>query len=215
MGETGTVRTFLAVEFDQDLKRQVARAQDDLKQQIEGSNFPGVRLSWVQPHLVHLTIKFLGDVDASLIESMGHALGDVLRHHQPLSIPLGRLGVFPHVREPRVLWIGPPREWEEGEDAKRLARLHQAVDGCCATFGCKPEERVFAPHLTLARIKARIKEGALRFGSLLAKTGMLDRSLLVGVVPVRSLSLIKSELTPSGPIYTRLREVRVGNVTEL
>ncbi|MCP9453071.1 MAG: RNA 2',3'-cyclic phosphodiesterase [Nitrospira sp.] len=211
MGETGRIRTFLAVEFDQDLKRQIARAQEELKRRIEPDNFPTIRLSWVQPHLVHLTIKFLGDVDASLVESMSHALGDVLRHHQPLVIPLGRLGVFPHAREPRVLWIGPPREWEEGEDAARLASLHQAVDGCCATFGCKPEERVFAPHLTLARIK----EGALRFGSLLAQSGVLDRSLSMGAVPVRSIALIKSELRPSGPIYTRLYEVRVGNVTEL
>ncbi|MFN3682101.1 MAG: RNA 2',3'-cyclic phosphodiesterase, partial [Nitrospira sp.] len=137
------------------------------------------------------------------------ALGEVLRHHQPLDIPLGRLGVFPHLREPRILWIGPPREWEEGEEAKRLVRLHQAVDDCCTTFGCRPDARLFAPHLTLARIK----RGALHVGSRLAQTGVLNRPLSVGLVPVRSLSLIKSELRPSGPRYTRLWEGRVGNAT--
>lgn len=210
MGARGRIRAFLAIEFNDELKGQIVRVQEELKRRLEpGKCFP-LRLAWVQPSLLHITVKFLGEIDASLVESMGCALGDVLRDHQPLAIPLGRVGVFPHVREPRILWIGPPRQWQEGEDAKRLVGLYHVVDECCSTFGCPSEDRVFAPHLTLARIK----EGASRFGSLLAKTGVLDQSLSIGLVSVQSLSLMKSELRPSGPLYTRLWEIPMGNIKE-
>jgi 2'-5' RNA ligase len=80
--------------------------------------------------------------------------------------------------------------------------LHQAVEECCYSFGFAPEGRPLSSHLTLARIK----EGERDFGQVLARSGMLDRPIGIGTLPIASMVLMKSDLRPAGPVYTKLWE---------
>ncbi|MGA6828384.1 RNA 2',3'-cyclic phosphodiesterase [Nitrospira sp. NS4] len=198
------IRAFLAVELSEDLRKQLGQVQQDLKQRLGRDLSKDVRISWVQPASIHLTIKFLGDTDEALVEPMREAINQAVKGHRAIQIPIERLGAFPHVQQPRVLWVGASEQWEKGEEAKRLAALHRAVEDCGELLDFAPESRPLSPHLTLARIKA----GERHLGQALAKSGVMDQPLSLGTLPVESLVLMKSELRPAGPVYTKLWEVR-------
>jgi RNA 2',3'-cyclic 3'-phosphodiesterase len=199
------IRAFLAVELPEDLLRELAQLQRDLKQRLTRELSRNVRLSWVQPTSIHLTMKFLGDMDEQFVSPMQEAIGLVVKDHRMVSIPLEQLGAFPRPQQPRVLWVGPSAQWEQSEDAKRLVALHQAIEGCCRSLDFAPESRPLNPHLTLARIR----EGERQIGQVLATTGVMDSAIPLGSLVVQSIVLIKSELNPTGSIYTRLWEVRL------
>jgi len=201
------IRTFLTVELGEDLRKRIAQAQQDLKQRLRKEAMRDVHISWVQPSSIHLTIKFLGDTDEQLIDPMRTAIRQAMKEHRPLYIPLERLGTFPRPQQPRVLWVGASQQWEQGEDAKRLDGLQRAIEDCCATFHFAPEGRPLSPHLTLARVK----EGERHVGQALAKSGAMDRSLSLGSVALESIVLMKSELRPTGSVYTKLWEIALGH----
>jgi 2'-5' RNA ligase len=201
------IRAFLAVELGEDLRKRVTQVQQDLKQRLSQEASRDVRISWVQPTSIHLTIKFLGDVDEQLVDPLRAAIEQATKEHRPFSIPLERLGSFPRPQQPRVLWVGASEQWEHGEDAKRLAELHRAVEDCCATFDLAPEGKPLSPHLTLARIK----EGERHVGQALAKSGAMDRPLSLGSLVLGSIVLMKSELRPTGSVYTKLWEIALGH----
>lgn len=200
------IRAFLAIELSDDLRKQLALVQQDLKQRLGRNLTKDVRISWVQPSSIHLTIKFLGDIDESLVEPMRQAIEQVVKAHRIIHIPIERLGAFPHPQQPRVLWAGASAQWERGEDAKRLAALHGSVEEGCELLGVAREGRPLTPHLTLARIKA----GERQVGQALVQSGVMDRPLSLGTLTVESMALIKSGLTPSGPVYTKLWDIRIG-----
>ena len=197
------IRAFLAVEVQDELRKQIAQVQQELRQRLSREASRAVRISWVQPTAIHLTVKFLGDVDEQLVDALRAAIGQVLREHRSIQIPLERIGAFPRPQQPRVLWVGASEQWEEGEDAKRLASLHRGIEDCCATFDFAPDGRPLSPHLTLARIK----EGERHVGQTLAKSSAMDRPLSLGSLLIDSVVLMKSELRPTGPVYTKLWEV--------
>lgn len=197
------IRAFLAVELSEDLRRRIALVQQDLKSSLTRELPKAVRLSWVQPASIHLTIKFLGDMDEQLVEPLREALAEVFKDQRAMSIPLERLGGFPSLRAPRVLWVGAAEQWEQRNDAKRLAALHEAVETCCDAIGFARDGRPLSPHLTLARIKAGWRE----CGQALAKSAVPDQRLSLGALAVDSVVLMKSELNPAGSIYTKLWDV--------
>jgi RNA 2',3'-cyclic 3'-phosphodiesterase len=200
------IRTFLAVELSEALRTNLARLQLDLKQRLSREIPRNVRMSWIQPASIHLTIKFLGDIDEQLVSPMQEAMGQAIAGHPRLQIPLERLGGFPRLQQPRVLWVGPSDEWEQGEEARRLTSVHRAIEECCCSFDLAPENRPLSPHLTIARIK----EGGYSMGQALAKSGVMDRPLSLGSLAVDSVVLMRSELKPTGSVYTKLWDVKVG-----
>jgi RNA 2',3'-cyclic 3'-phosphodiesterase len=115
------------------------------------------------------------------------------------------LGVFPRLQQPRVLWIGPADRWEKSEEATRLQALHRSIEDCCVRMSFAPEPRPLSAHLTLARIKA----GHHAVGQALARSGVMDRSLEGQLLPVHAVALVRSELKPTGSVYTRLWDVRL------
>src|SRR5574339_1259039 len=98
-------------------------------------------------------MKFLGDTDEELIGPIREALERAMSGFERVTMPIERVGVFPRLQQPRVLWVGPSEQWEQGDDAKRLAALHRVVEDCCRSFGFAAEGRSLSPHLTLARVK--------------------------------------------------------------
>jgi RNA 2',3'-cyclic 3'-phosphodiesterase len=200
------IRTFLAVELSEPLRANLSRLQLDLRQQLAREIPRGVRMSWVQPASMHLTVKFFGDIDDRLVSPMREAIGPVVGANQVIHIPLDRLGVFPRLQQPRVLWVGPSDQWERGEDAKRLASLHGAIEDICRSLDFAPDDRPLSPHLTLARVK----EGERQMGQILAKSGVMDRPPALESLTIDSIVLIKSDLKPTGSVYTKLWEAKLG-----
>lgn len=200
------IRAFLAVELSENLRSQLATIEQDLNQRFSRDLPKTVRLSWVQPASIHLTIKFLGPTDEQAIEPLRDAIAQVMEGHRTIQVPLERLGVFPRPHQPRVLWVGSSVGWDQGDEARRLAELHRAVEARCQSFGFVPEGRPLSPHLTLARIK----EGEREFGQMLVRSGVIERPIGIGTFPISSIALMKSDLRPTGPEYTKLWEVGEG-----
>jgi 2'-5' RNA ligase len=200
------IRAFLAVELSQELRAELALVQQELKQKIEPELKRDTRISWVQPAKIHLTIKFLGDVNEQIIDPLLGAMEQAIGSQTVVNVPLQRLGAFPRPHSPRVLWIGPSENWERGAEGKRIAEIHGAIEQACEGLNFLRETKPFSPHLTLARIKA----GERHVGVALAKGGVLDRPLSLGSLAMESVVLMKSELKPTGSVYTKLWEVKIG-----
>lgn len=197
------IRTFLAVELSEDLRKQIALVQQDLQARLGDESSKSVRIAWVQPSSIHLTLRFLGDTDEQVLDSMREAMATIRRSHPTIQIPIDRLQAFPNLRQPRVLWIGPSEPWLKSDAAKQLTTLHREIEACCRSLGFMTEDKPFTPHLTVARIKTGDRE----VGQRLAQSGACDRALSVGVLTVGPLVLMKSKLRPTGPVYTKLWEV--------
>jgi RNA 2',3'-cyclic 3'-phosphodiesterase len=199
------IRAFLAVELSQTLKAELAALQLELKQRIEPEMKRDTRISWVQPAKIHLTIKFLGDMDEHIIEPLLGAVEQAIGNRPSVNVPLERLGAFPRPHSPRVLWAGPSESWERGIEAKRIVEIHGAIEQACESLGFLRETKSFSPHLTLARIKA----GARHVGVALAKSGVFDKPIGLGSLAMESIMLMQSELKPTGSVYTKLWEARL------
>lgn len=196
------IRTFIAVELGDTLRSSLADLQQDLKQQLSRHLPLGVRLSWVQPASIHLTVKFLGETDEQLIQPLRSALEPLMAGALPISLPLERLAVFPSSQQPRVLWIGPSSQWEQGQDAERLTRLQRIVEDACESLGFPREVRPLRSHLTLARIKHDERQ----VGRALEQKEILDRPVNLPFV-MASIVFMKSELRSSGSVYSKLWEI--------
>jgi len=186
------IRAFIAVELPREIKQRLDRLQNQLK---AGSRAP---VRWVDPDIIHLTLKFLGNIDAAITGKITAALQEAVRGIRPFQVEIGGLGVFPNPRRVQVIWIGL-----EGE-VEKLGQLQRRIDSVLTPLGFKPESRSFTPHLTLARVRDRATpEQRQDLGRLVAGT-RLDSS---GSLKVDSLHLMKSQLTREGPIYTRIDTV--------
>ena len=199
------IRAFLAVEPSQELRAELATVQQELKHRIEPEMKQGTRISWARPASIHFTIKFLGDMNEQVIDPLRAGLEQAIGSHIAVNVPLERLGAFPHAQSPCVLWVGPSENWEKGAEAKRVTEIHGAIEQACEGVSFLRETRPFSPHLNLARIKM----GERHVGVALAKGGVLDRPLSLGSLAVESIVLMRSELKPTGSVYTRLWDVRL------
>ena len=189
------IRTFIAIELDESVKDGLTK----LRKRLEGQA-PRGSVRWVRPEGIHLTLKFLGDVPADQIEEITQALQKGCEGFAPFSLSCGGLGCFPNLKRPRVVWTGIQ------EETGTLAQLQRAIEEHVAPLGYPTEKRKFSPHLTLGRVQKRVSSGDLRrLGELVgaSETGTL------GQMEVRSVNLMRSDLRPSGAVYTWLAEVEL------
>lgn len=200
------IRAFLAVELSQELRSAIASFQDEVKRRLQKEGSREARISWVQPASMHVTIKFLGDMDEQLVAPLRDAVAQAIGSRQTSIVPIERLGAFPRPQGPRVLWVGPSQDWERGEEALRLAAVHRSIEEACEGFGFTREAKPFNPHLTLARIK----EGERQVGNALARSGMMDGPAALGSLAVQAVVLMKSDLRTTGSVYTKMWELKMG-----
>jgi 2'-5' RNA ligase len=189
------IRTFIAIELDESIKDGLTKLQERLKGKV-----PRGSARWVRPKGIHLTLKFLGDVPADQIGEITGALERSCQGFAPFSLSCGGLGCFPNLKRPRVMWVGIQ------EETGTLAQLKRAIEENVAPLGYPTEKRKFSPHLTLGRVQKRASSGdRRRLGELV---GASEIGIL-GQMEVRSVNLIRSDLRPSGAVYTRLAEVEL------
>lgn len=193
MAEMTLIRTFLAVELERDLRQAIRRTQNSLRQEL-ARTWPDLHLQWVRLESMHLTLKFLGDVEESRMPEIVERLKAVVLPHEPFLLNVERLGVFPDLRAPRVLWVGLAGMID------RLIRLVEAIERDLADIGFPSERKPFSPHITVARIKQRSHE----VGKAFADAGLLRQDIQFGTVPVQAVALMKSERHASGSVYSRL-----------
>lgn len=181
------IRSFVAINLPSQVKERI-----DLVQKEWGALGPRVR--WVAPENVHITLKFLGDVAEERVASIGDALGRVAAQVPPFDFTVTLFGVFPDLRYPRIVWLGI------GEGADRVAALQLAVEAEMERLGLAPEKRAFRPHVTVGRMKS--PRGRSILAELLQTDTRIDEQ-----VEVSEIFLMKSQLRPTGPIYSILRTV--------
>jgi 2'-5' RNA ligase len=191
-----TLRTFIAVELDDELRMNLGLLQDLLRGQV-----PRRAVRWVRPEGIHLTLKFLGDTPAAIVGDVKLALARAAATVPPFQITMGGLGCFPSAHRPRVVWVG----LQEATGA--LIRLRDAVEAEVSPLGFPTERRPFRPHLTLGRVQRGASKSQVReIGQAVAAsvTGTVDE------MAVRAVSYIKSELRPTGAVYSTLCEAMLG-----
>jgi 2'-5' RNA ligase len=186
------IRSFIAIELSREIKLGLARIQDELK---SGSRAPA---KWVDPDIIHLTLKFLGNIPADTIGSLTAALGEACRGVTSFRVEVGGLGVFPNPRRVQVVWVGL------AGDVEKLVQLQKRVDAALAPLGFPPESRPFVPHLTLARVRDRAAPDQRQELGRLVTT---NPSATVGSLQVDAVNLMKSQLTREGPVYNRIESV--------
>jgi 2'-5' RNA ligase len=189
MAET-SIRSFIAIELPQDVTRGLDGVVARLRTQLTGPE-----LKWVPATGIHLTLKFLGETPARMIDDVQRILQLTCGGCAPLQLSIGGLGVFPSARSPRVVWAGL-----EG-DTEALKNLAMRIDAALGTVGFERETRPFTPHLTLARVREDVSQSArATIGAIVTQTAIQER-LSFGA---EGVSLMRSQLTPRGALYSRL-----------
>ncbi len=186
-----TLRTFIAVEIPENIISGIRDLQQDLKAY-------GVDIRWIRPENIHLTLKFLGDVPAADIDNIFGAISGTAEGISSIPLQAKGIGVFPGVKRPRVLWVGLTGQLE------LLTRLQKILDANLKDIGFPPEKRPFKGHLTIGRIKTKMDskifvDALMAFRSFESETFVADR-----------IVLFKSELKPSGAVYTDLASATLG-----
>jgi 2'-5' RNA ligase len=154
----------------------------------------GADVKLVDPHNIHVTLKFLGDTDEQQIDDIEQIMKEAVTHIEPFPITLKGTGVFPNHNYLKVIWIGIT-------GGAALEAMAHAIGDRLSEIGFKKESRGFSSHLTIGRVKtARNKTQLLNIIETYAEVEF-------SIEEVHSIKLKKSELTPKGPIYTTLREV--------
>ena len=187
-----TIRAFVAFELPKGIIDALARVQEQMR---------GLRVDarWVRPANIHMTLKFLGQVPASDIETIGRSVMEAARGRGPIVLSVRGVGVFPGVRKPRVAWVGL------NDPDGGLLCLHQELETRMSSVGYPAEERPFKGHLTIGRFKGSISAPML----ITALNACQDFE--TEAFSLDTLTLFQSELMPSGPVYTKIVRATLTN----
>jgi 2'-5' RNA ligase len=177
------VRLFVAVNFPADLRRRI---HDDTRALRDAA--PDV--SWTAPDNLHLTLRFLGDVDEHGVSRLTSALPQAVVGQRAFVLRMAGAGAFPNFARPRVVWIGVT-------DPRPLSALAEDVEQACALLGFERDARAFAGHVTLGRVRRPLSREAARALESAARGVPNDY-----VTTVQSAELMQSELSPRGSRYT-------------
>jgi RNA 2',3'-cyclic 3'-phosphodiesterase len=181
------MRLFLAVEFEQKLRRALRDATAPLREIVPDAG-------WVSEDRLHLTLKFLGEQPESLVPPLTAAMGEIAGRHWPVPMRFRGVGAFPNLRRPHVIWVGI-------EPTPKLELLQHDVEAGCAALGVEVEGKPFRPHLTIGRLRGTEDREAVRELARVARE--------IGVrahTVVSAIDLVQSTLTPAGRRYERLAQ---------
>ncbi|MDK2372745.1 MAG: RNA 2',3'-cyclic phosphodiesterase [Candidatus Korarchaeota archaeon] len=183
------IRSFIAIDVeDPEIVSKIVRVQEEI---LSSS----ARLRPVERQNLHLTLKFLGNVEESRIELVASTMREVLESFEPFPMHLKGVGAFPRVSRPNVVWIGV----DEGRDI--FIEMAKELDRSLAKLGFKRETKGFEPHLTIARVKGYSGD----LPEIIRRISDFD----IGFIDVDEVRLKKSTLTSQGPIYETLYSIKL------
>ena len=181
-----SIRTFVAVDID-------TAVRDCAAELIDEFSAAGADVKWVQPHNLHLTLKFLGNVDSGEIHQVCGAVQRAVGDVAPFDFELRGAGAFPNANRPRTLWLGV------GRGEKEMAELNKLIESPLAKLGFPKESRRFHPHLTIGRAR-RGGPGVGELGKLIGQYADFE----LGRTTVSEVIVFSSQLDRSGPTYEAL-----------
>jgi len=179
------MRVFVAIDIDDEIKNKIFEIQQEFKK-------INCNIKYVEKQNLHITLKFIGEVDITKKEIIKETLSRSLIEEKKFSININSLGCFPNLSGPRILWVGI----EEGK--KELVFLSEKIDNELSRINIKKETKKFDPHITIGRIKSNYKISVL-------KEKIKELSIKnFGSFEVGSIVLYESILKSTGPYYNRL-----------
>ena len=189
-----TIRSFIAIELPEDVKKGLKRIQTELA--LDKYGF----VKSVSPDGIHLTLKFLGGVPTNKIKDIVAVMEAASQGVKPFELEISEVGAFPNFRRPRVLWVGIKG------DVDKLIAWQQRLDNGLLPLGFAKENRPFTPHLTLARLRENSSPADLQqLGEAVSNSHVeVDYKFTVN-----SLSLMRSQLLPTGAVYSLQAEVKL------
>lgn len=185
------MRTFVAIGLPERLREQLEALLGELRR-------CGADVRWVAPSSMHLTLKFLGEIQPRDLSDIDEVLRKITASASPTRARLRGMGSFPHLRRPRVIWIGLE------PDGDRLAALHSSLQEALQEIGFPREKRGFRPHLTLGRVRSGRGKGSL------VEAVESNAEVDLGYLQIDEVTLFESDLKPQGAIYTALGRYRLG-----
>jgi 2'-5' RNA ligase len=181
-----SIRVFCAVELPEEIRAAVAAHSARLR-----LDFPDARASWARPEGLHVTLKFIGEVEAARVGEVSRAAAAAAGGFSPFSLSVEESGTFPPRGAARVLWLGVK------DESGQLARLQRRLEHECGAAGFPSEPRAFKPHLTVARLRTPKDAHTLSEAHRRAPFGPY-------AFEASELLVIRSELGPGGSRYTPL-----------
>jgi 2'-5' RNA ligase len=188
------IRTFTALFLPDDIRDQVGELVESLRRD-------GGEVKWVSPELLHLTVRFFGDLDEDAVERVEVVTGQVAEMVAPIRTRIVGAGTFPPRGRPRVYWLGLQRGRES------LVQLGETLNRAYRGAGLGEADRPLSPHLTIGR--ARPPRRGRRQPPSPPPPRLRDFGRLTFQTPefiFQTVSVVRSELSPHGPTYTPLAE---------
>ena len=192
------LRTFIAVDIPRPIQGTLQQKINDLRKAIGDSC-----VRWVKADTIHLTLKFLGDVSPANVEILTQMLRTEAESCQPFDITISGLGSFPNSKRARVLFIGI-------QAPAGLEALQRGIESAAERLGYESEGRPFSPHLTIGRVRQEASSSDLQRIRRVLEETKIDS---LGTARVDSVHLYKSDLKPSGPVYTKLFSASLSTVS--
>ena len=189
------MRLFVAVEIGERLARRAATLTEELERRATAAA-RRAKVTWIPANRMHLTIRFIGEVDDGKASMVRHALEAPLAVG-PFSLTLCGVGTFPKSGTPRVVWLGVT------EGGEQLLRVEREITARLTPLGIPEEDRAYRPHLTLARVR---DPAGLKSARLLDR--LTDHR--IGTTRIVAITLFQSKLSPKGPTYTALLHTPLG-----
>ena len=183
---TQRIRCFVAIEIPKAIQERLAQIQDTFRKRIG-------QASWVKPGNIHLTLKFIGEIEQSQLGIIEPALARATKHYHPFALQIGGVGAFPNLTRPRVIWVGVK------SGAAEASALARAIDLELNRCGYPLDDKAFNPHLTLARMKGRVDMRP--FVDVFRQYDEIDNAS----IRVNEIALVRSQLDAKGAIYTILK----------
>ncbi len=178
------MRAFIAIELPEEVRDILSKIQDELKQ-------TRADVKWVAAENIHLTLKFLGEIEQELVKKIQAILEEIAQNNSPFSLHLSNLGAFPKLQYPRVVWFG-------AIDDQPVLNIAKDLESQMLKIGFPAESRPFSSHITLGRVRSGLNRKVL-----VEKIEFLNKNLSPPLpeFKVFGLTLFKSTLTPHGPLY--------------
>ena len=186
------MRTFIAIELEKEIRNALFQIQEEL----ESSQ---ADIKWVKPENIHLTLKFLGEVEETKIPEIIQRLQECGGQIKPFTIRISGLGAFPGLKSARVIWVGVK------EDTDELTKLAKMIEDSLVKLGFPKEGRKFSAHLTLGRLRSNKNKDKL--GQKLEKIKIPELSQRIN-----SIALFESVLHPTGAAYQKLSEIILSKI---